>query len=496
MKSDTSFGERHGCWSADQARQAADLKRRIEADGLAMIRLAWADSHGIARAKALTVPAFLDALDNGYNINVATTTLDASGGRIFSSFTRGGGMGLDEMTGSPNLIAVPQPETFRALPWAPGIGWVLCDQYFTDGTPFHFSTRAVLKRQLARLAEGGRGLTVGIEIEWYAGRIVEDLTGEHVGHPGKRGRAVRVAPLEPGFSYHSESNLDMMQPLMDELAAAYEALELPLRSIENEWGPGQLECTFAAQDALTAADNVILMRTATRQICRRQGLIASFMTRPAIEGWYASGWHLHQSVRDTASGRNLFMPDGEGAALSAFGGHWLAGLLEHAIPTTVFTTPTVNGYRRFRPNSLAPDRASWGTDHRGTMLRVLGGPGDTASRIENRIGEPAANAYLYFASQIAAGLDGVARGLTPPPAETDPYKSDHPPLPASLDDALAAADGSTLVRGAFGDLFMDYYVKLKQAELGRFAAFREEHGLNGAGEDVTAWEQDEYFDAF
>ena len=118
-------------------------------------------------AKTVTVPAFIAALTTGYNINVATTTLNSANARTFSSFTRGGGMGLDEMTGSPNLTIVPDPATFRVLPWAPDVGWVLCDEYFNSGVPFHFSPRQVLRRQLKRLAERGMGCVVGLEIEWY-----------------------------------------------------------------------------------------------------------------------------------------------------------------------------------------------------------------------------------------------------------------------------------------------------------------------------------------
>src|SRR5690242_20687993 len=112
--------------------QARELKKRLSSAPLELVRLAWADPHGASRAKAVSLPVFFDALEHGYNINVATTTLDSAGGRVFQSFTRGGGMGLDEMTGSPNLVVVPDPSTFRTLPWAPGVGWVLCDEYFRD----------------------------------------------------------------------------------------------------------------------------------------------------------------------------------------------------------------------------------------------------------------------------------------------------------------------------------------------------------------------------
>ena len=152
------FIERHGLWTHEEARQAEELKRRVEQDNLQLVRLAWADPHGASRAKAVTVPAFIAALDGGYNINVATTTLDSANARTFASFTRGGGMGLDEMTGSPNLTIVPDPATFRVLPWAPGVGWILCDEYFNSGVPFHFSPRHLLRRQLRRLAERGMGL--------------------------------------------------------------------------------------------------------------------------------------------------------------------------------------------------------------------------------------------------------------------------------------------------------------------------------------------------
>ena len=275
--------------------------RRVETEKLRFVRLAWSDTHGYARAKTLTVPAFIAALTQGYNIGVATTTLDRSGARVFSSFTKGGGMGLDEMTGSPNLTIAADPSTFRTLPWAPGVGWILGDEYFNDGTPFHFSPRQLLRKALRRLDERGFVSVVGPEIEWYLLRIDDDrLDASHIGEPGIRGAPVATGPVEPGYHYHSESNMDLMQPAFDALGETFEALGLGLRSIENEWGPGQVECTFAPCSALQAADNVLLFRTATRQICRRLGYFATFMCRPAFKGFYSSGWHLHQSLTETA----------------------------------------------------------------------------------------------------------------------------------------------------------------------------------------------------
>ena len=491
------FVEKHSVWSNEQKKLAADLPSRIRSANLRLIRLAWADPHGASRAKAVTVPVFLEALKTGYNINVATTTLDSAGGRVFASFTRGGGMGLDEMTGSPNLTIVPDPTTFRALPWAPGVGWILCDEYFNSGVPFHFSPRQLLKKLLRVLRDKGYEMRVGLEVEWYLARVAEESFGdEHVGIPGLRGRPIRTRPAEPGYSYHSETNMDLMQPVLGALAEAYEALGLPLRSIENEWGPGQVECTFSAQDALPAADDLLLFRTATRQVCRRLGHFATFMARPALKGYYASGWHLHQSLADATTGDNRFMPASGKEPLSDLGKHYLGGLLANAVPATVFATPTVNGYRRFKPNSLAPDRAGWAYDHRGTMVRALGGAGDPATRLENRAGEPSANPYLFVASQIVAGLDGIERRLDPGPQDLDPYNAKRAMLPIALSEALDALDKDTLFRKQLGDVFVDYYVKLKRNEADRFARFLEEQGIEDPPDESTAWEQNEYFDFF
>jgi glutamine synthetase len=489
-----TFIERHGLWSDEQRRLAGDVLRRVEDQKLRFVRLAWGDTHGYSRAKTLTIPAFVSALTNGYNIGVATTTLDSAGARVFASFTRGGGMGLTEMTGSPNLTIVADPATFRVLPWADGVGWILGDEYFNDGRPFHFAPRQILRKTLLRLGERGCQSVVGPEIEWYLLRVVEaHLSEDNVGAPGIRGRPIKTAPVEPGYHYHSESNMDLMHEIFDALGFAFEALGLGLRSIENEWGPGQVECTFSPRSALEAADNVLLFRTATRQICRRLGYFATFMCRPALKGFYSSGWHLHQSLIDAETGDNLFMPRNPGEVLSPLGQSYLAGLLQYAVPATVFATPTVNGYRRFRPNSLAPDRATWAYDHRGVMIRVLGGTDDPATRLENRIGEPAANPYLYTLAQIVTGLAGVESSAALPPSSDEPYAAECPLLPKSLSEALDALDAEPLFRRTLGDTFVDYFVKLKRTEAERYQS-----SLQDAlpGDEPSEWEQNEYFDFF
>jgi len=463
MSKPPGFIDKHGLWTDEQKARAEEIKRRLATGELKYIRLAWGDTHGYSRAKTLTVPAFLSALTAGHNIGVATTTLDSAGARVFASFTRGGGMGLDEMTGSPNLTVVPDPATFRTLPWAPGVGWILCDEYFNDGRPFPFATRQLLRKALRRLGDHGYGCVVGAEIEWYLLRVAEDhLTDEHVGVPGTRGRPIRTWPAEPGYHYHSESNLDLMEPVLGALGDAYEKLGLDLRSIENEWGPGQVECTFAPRPALEAADNVLLFRTATRQICRRLGYFATFMCRPALKGYYASGWHLHQSVVDAASGVNRFMPDEPGEALSRLGRHYLAGLLAHAREITAVTNQWVNSYKRLVAGYEAPVFVSWARNNRSVVVNVphaqKGHPDST--RIEYRAPDPVCNPYLAFAATIAAGLHGIDKKLKPPKlydgnAYEDPKLRQ---VPKTLREALDELERSKLAREAFGETVVKHYL--------------------------------------
>jgi len=174
----------------------------------------------------------------------------------------------------------------------------------------------------------------------------------------------------------------------------------------------------------------------------------------------------------------------DATGLSQLGTHYMAGLLEHARASAVFSTPTINGYKRYRSYSLAPDRAIWGRDNRGVMIRVLGGPGDRATRLENRIGEPAANPYLYMASQILAGLDGIDRSLDPGPSADVPYETKANLLPTSLREAVFALKDDPFFREALGSQFVDYYAFIKNAEIERFQS------------EISEWEQREYFEMF
>jgi glutamine synthetase len=481
-----SFVSRHGLWTAEQERMAGDIVRQIEADGLELVRFSFADQHGVLRGKTLIASEAASALRNGVTMTTTLLAKDTSHKTVFPVFTPGGGFGIPEMQGGGDFVMIADPVTFRVLPWAEKTGWVLCDLYFGGGKPVPFSTRAICREALATLATRGYEYLAGLEVEFHLFKIENPRfsPAEATWPP----QAPDVSLICQGYQYLTESRYDMLDDAIAPLRRGIASLGLPLRSVEIELGPGQCEFTFRPLDGLAAADAMILFRSAVKQIARRNGLLASFMCRPALPNLMSCGWHLHQSLISRETNVNAFAhPDG----LSPFGMHFLGGLLAHAPAAACFTTPTVNGYKRYRAYSLAPDRAIWARDNRGVMVRVMGQSGDPATHLENRIGEPAANPYLYIASQIHCGLDGVERQSDPGPSADTPYEMRAPAFPKSLADAAAALRKDDALRAAFGPAFVDYYTHIKQAEFARFAKDNDP-----ASPEVTAWEQNEYLDLF
>jgi glutamine synthetase len=476
-----SFVARHGLWSEEQREHYRRVASAVAGSELHTVRFAFPDQHGIVRGKTLSAREAMRAFENGCSITSTLFAKDTSHRSVFPVFTAGGGFGMSEMQGGSDVLMVPDPATFRVIPWAPGTGWVLCDVYFQDGKPVPFATRGIYKSVLEGLAARGYRFKAGLEVEFHVFRRDDPaLDPEDAGQPG---RPPGVSLLSRGFQYLTEQRYDEAEPVLEVLRRNLEAMKLPVRSMEVEMGPSQFEFTFDAAEGLAPADGMILFRSAVKQICHRHGLHATFMCRPRVPNTVASGWHLHQSLAAN-SGGNAFMSADDGAALSPAGRAYLAGLLAHARASAVFTTPTINGYKRYRSYSLAPDRAIWSRDNRGAMIRVLGGPHDPATRLENRAGEPAANPYLYMASQILAGMDGLDRKLDPGPSADAPYETKAAPLPRSLREAVAALNEDSFFRTALGDRFVDYYVFIKTAEIARFEM------------EVTEWEQAEYFDIF
>jgi glutamine synthetase len=476
-----SFVERHGLWSDEQFEAAVKADKLIEEHGLEVVRLSFPDQHGILRGKSVMANEAAAVMRNGCSMTTTLLAKDTAHKTAFPVFTPGGGFGMAEMEGGGDFLMIADPATFRLLPWAPRTGWVLCDIYFADGTPVPFSTRHLYRRALQKLAEAGFDYMAGLEVEFHVFKLDDArLKPADATWPGE---PPEVSLLSQGYQYLTETRLDQMEPILETVRRDIIALGLPLRSVEIELGPSQCEFTFHPQVGLSPADTMMLFRSAVKQICRRQGYHASFMARPKVANVLSSGWHLHQSLRERRSDSNAFTSRDK-ELLSPAGRGFLAGLVSHARAATAFTTPTINGYKRYRSYSLAPDRAIWGRDNRGVMIRVLGGPGDPATRLENRVGEPAANPYLYMTSQIVTGLDGMERRLDPGPSADTPYEAQAPLLPKTLEEALGALRADACLAEGFGRNFIDYYLRIKEAEIARYNA------------EVTEWEQREYFELF
>jgi glutamine synthetase len=477
-----SFVARHGLWSDEQKEAALRLARIVEQQKLEVIRFSFPDQHGILRGKTLVAREALACLESGCTITTTMFAKDTAHRTVFPVFSSGGGFGMREMEGAADVLMVADPLSFRVLPWAPQTGWLLCDVHFADGRAVPFATRNLYKSVLTRLAQRGYDFVAGLEVEFHIFRLEDArMSPADAGQPGQ---PPDVSLLSHGYQYLTEQRYDQMEPVLEIVRRDICALGLPLRSIEVEFGPSQCEFTFKPTTGLEPADMMVLFRSAVKQICQRHGYHATFMCRPRLANVFASGWHLHQSIVSRANGENIFMTRESGEVLSPFGRQYLAGLLQHARASAAFATPTINGYKRYRSYSLAPDRAIWGCDNRGVMVRVLGGPHDAATRLENRIGEPAANPYLYMASQILSGLDGVDRALDPPPSADTPYETQAPILPKTLREAVDALTADPFFRESLGAGFVDYYVQIKNAEIERFQA------------EVSDWEQREYFEMF
>jgi glutamine synthetase len=476
-----SFVERHGLWTDHELEAAANAEKWIEDHGLEVVRFSFPDQHGILRGKTVMARDAASVMCSGCSVTTTLLAKDTAHKTVFPVFTAGGGFGMPEMEGGGDFLMIADPTTFRVLPWAPQTGWVLCDIYFTNGRPVPFSTRHLYRRALQKLAEAGFDYVAGLEVEFHVFKLEDArLKPADATWPGE---APEVSLISQGYQYLTETRFDQMEPILEMVRRELVALGLPLRSVEVELGPSQCEFTFHPQVGLMPADTMMLFRSAVKQICRRQGYHASFMARPKLANTGSSGWHLHQSLRDRRTNANAFMSNDK-EPVSRIARNFLAGLLAHARAAAAFTTPTINGYKRYRSYSLAPDRAIWARDNRGVMVRVLGGPGDVASRLENRVGEPAANPYLYMASQIFTGLDGMERMLDPGPSADTPYEAQAQQLPKTLDEALRALRNDTCLTDGFGRPFIDYYLRIKDAEISRYQA------------EVTEWEQREYFELF
>jgi glutamine synthetase len=355
------------------------------------------------------------------------------------------------------------------------------DLYLSSAERCPLDPRLIMQTACELLAQYGFTYIGGVEVECHIVKVTDPRID--LSDCTQPPMPPEVQALRHGYQYMSENALDELEPIITGIRHALIGVGLPLRIVDAEWGPGQIEISLEPMANLAVADAVIILRATVKQVCRRMGLLASFMTKPALPNVFSSGWHLHQSLLDHATGKNAFAE--AGALLSSVGMHFVGGLLEHARASAAFSNPTINGYKRLNANPLAPKRVVWSHDNKAAMCRLVGGMGDPATHIENRSGEPAANPYLYMGSQIVAGLDGMANKIDPGSPLADPYaQTERPLMPATLVEAVDALSASTMFRNVLGNEFIDHYLSVRRHEIRRFQSH------------VTDWEHREYFEAF
>jgi len=375
-------------------------------------------------------------------------------------------------TGYPDAQARIDYTTFRTIPWEPDTAFFLVDLFGKDGEPLVISPRQVLQRVIERVKSAGFCARFAAEYEFWIFRETPQTLREKEFH--------NLEPLSPGmFGYsilRASQNSLLVLDLIDQLGG----FNVPLEGFHTETGPGVFEAAITVDEALAAADKAALFKTAVKEICARHGVIPTFMAKWNADLPGSSG-HLHQSLYSNDGAKNMFFEEGPQA--SAFMQSYIAGLVQLIPEFMAMIAPTVNSYKRTVPGTWAPTNATWGEDNRTTAVRAIPGSAKSA-RVELRLSAADMNPYLAIAASLAAGLEGIARNLEPPPATTNGYAAtDCESLPRDLSEAVCRFRGSETARRWFGAEFVEHYGDTRVWEMHQFARH------------ITDWELSRYFEA-
>jgi len=406
----------------------------IKENGVKFVRLGFCDLLGVQKNISFMADQLQDAFEYGIS-------LDASAIKGFGNVKKS------------DLLLFPDPATLTVLPWRPGPGRVvrfLCDIRRPGGSLFTGDGRYCLKQVIQRCEQMGYVCKIGAECEFYLFKTDED--GEPTGRPLDYGGYFDIAPLDKGEDIRSEISLSL-----DEMGIKPE-------TSHHEQGPGQNEISFEFSDALSCADNLLAFKSVVKTIASRNGLYASFLPKPLAD---SSGSGLHVNLSLSKDGFNLFQnTEGEGAGIAE---SFIAGILEKTPEMTLFLNPLANSYQRFGKFE-APLYVSWSHQNRSQLVRIPAATGKKM-RMELRSPDPSLNPYLAFALILAAGLDGVERNLSLPPAlDADLYAADPsvtgnlPRLPGSLQEAIRMAGSSAFVKAVLGEEVSGRYLRLKTEE--------------------------------
>lgn len=433
-----------------------DIIAMVEEEDVKFIRMQFTDIFGQLKNVAITASQIKKAVNNQVMLD----------GSSIEGFVR-----IEES----DQYLYPDLDSFMLLPWRPQYGKVarlICDVYNPDGTPFVGDPRYVLIKVLKKAADMGYTFNVGPELEFFLFQTDEN------GNP--------MTKTDDEAGYFDLGPLDRGEGTRREICMALEELGFEIEASHHEVAAGQHEIDFKYDDALKAADNIMTFKLAVKTIAQKNGQHATFMPKP-IFGISGSGMHTNMSLfRD---GKNVFYDENGKKGLSKEAHCFIAGLLAHVRGMCAITNPLVNSYKRLVPGYEAPCYVAWSASNRSTLIRIPAARGQS-TRVELRNPDPSCNPYLALAVCLAAGLDGIEKGLTPPAEVTENiYKMDAQSreknnivsLPASLEEALAELKKDELIKAALGDHVLAQYIHGKEAEWDDYRM------------RVSNWELDKYF---
>jgi glutamine synthetase len=446
--------------------EALKMVEVAKAKGIRFVQLQFSDIMGAVKAVTIPIHQLPGSIKHG-------TWFDGSS---IEGFTR---------IAESDQYLQPDMSTFAEIPWQKGSGprgtaRVICDVFTASGEPFVGDPRWVLRRQVERAEKMGYVVNFGPELEFFLFRTDDE---------GK------IGALPHDQAGYFDYSTDLAQEVRQDMVDALEAFGIIIEAAHHEVARGQHEIDFQYSDALTTADNAVTFRTALKAIAQQHGLYATFMPKP-IFGINGSGMHCHQSLYSIAEKRNAFADPKSKYGLSALATAYMGGVLTHARGMIVVLAPLVNSYKRLVPGYEAPTYLTWGQVNRSALIRVpKASPGKSieATRVEVRCPDPSTNPYLAFAVMIAAGLDGVEKGLDPgAPVEESLYEMSEAEiekrgikqLPGTLAEALDELEKDQVIRNALGDHVFNHFIEAKRAEWDEYRT------------QVTQWELDRYLEAF
>ena len=451
------------------AREEVDGAEKIAAaqeSGIRFVQLQFTDIIGVVKAVTIPIHQLEGSVRHG-------TWFDGSS---IEGFTR---------IAESDQYLMPDMSTFSEIPWQKasgprGTARVICDVFTPNGEPFVGDPRRVLRNQVERAAKLGYVVNTGPELEFFLFR---------------RGDNGGIEPLPHDQAGYFDFSTDLAGEIRHDMVDALEAFGIRVEAAHHEVAQGQHEIDFEYSDALRTADNAITFKFALKAIAQQHGLYATFMPKP-IHGINGSGMHTHQSLFSIAENRNAFADPDNKYGLSDVARSYMAGILAHARGMIAILAPLVNSYKRLVPGYEAPTYLTWGRTNRSALIRVPKvSPGKSieGTRVEVRCPDPSSNTYLAFAAMIAAGLDGVERGLTlGDPVEESLFEMDAATiaakgireLPGTLGEAIDELEKDTVITEALGDHVFSHYIEAKRAEWDEYRT------------QVSNWEVDKYLEKF